>query len=47
VVIKGAARFASGAKYARKMCDIESMRKTRSAGFEPAGDFVAGIVSRS
>src|SRR5260221_671959 len=26
------------------MCDIESMRKTRSAGLVPAGDFFCGIM---
>ena len=43
----GAVRFASGAKKARKMCDIESIRKTRSTGLPPAVGFGCGIVKRS
>src|SRR6185295_823096 len=44
-VARGAARFAIGAKNARKMCDIESIKKTRSIGLLLAGAFKAGICS--
>src|SRR5882762_4382106 len=39
----GAARFAIGAKNARKMCDMESIRKTRSTGLLPAGACFVGM----
>ena len=42
-VASGAARFAIGAKNARKMCDIESIKKTRSTGLLPAGASVVGM----
>jgi hypothetical protein len=41
----GAARFAIGAKNARKMCDIESIKKTRSSGLLLAEALKAGICS--
>ena len=38
-----ATRFAIGAKNARKMCDIESIRKTRSTGLSPAAVCLVGM----
>jgi hypothetical protein len=40
---RGATRFIIGAKKARKICDMESMRKTRSTGLSPAAVFLVGI----
>ena len=41
--VSGSVRAPIGAKKARKMCENESMRKTRSVGSFGFGDFFDGI----
>ena len=44
VFVKGSTRPPIGAKNARKMCDIESIRYSRSVGAAGSFDFPVGIV---